>query len=242
MTLKSVIVFQHVSVEHPGIFRKFFLDDGIKLHTIELDQGESIPDLKSFDALWVMGGPMDVWEEDKYSWLAEEIKAIRKAIDELKMPFMGICLGHQLLAYAYGAKVGPSDKSEVGVMPVRKTKDGKHSSFFLDLPDIMDTLQWHSSEVKTVPEGFQVLAESDQCAIQSLSYGDKVFSVQYHQEITKTTVSDWSKISEYQISLKQSLGENAVEKLRKDVSVNINNFNDAAALLYKNWKSTVFNN
>ena len=95
MTLKSVIVFQHVSVEHPGIFRNFFLDDGIKLHTIELDQGESIPDLKSFDALWVMGGPMDVWEEDKYSWLAEEIKAIRKANDELKMPFMGICLGHQ---------------------------------------------------------------------------------------------------------------------------------------------------
>ena len=63
MTLKSVIVFQHVSVEHPGIFRKFFLGDGIKLHTIELDQGESIPDLKSFDARWVMGGPMDTWQE-----------------------------------------------------------------------------------------------------------------------------------------------------------------------------------
>jgi len=105
----------------------------------------------------------------------------------------------------------------------------------------MDTLQWHSSEVKTVPEGFQVLAESDQCAIQSLSYGDKVFSIQYHQEITETTVSDWSKISEYKISLEQSLGKNAVEKLRKDVLVNIDNFNHAAALLYKNWKSTVFN-
>ena len=242
MTLKSVVVFQHVSVEHPGIFRNFFKDDGIQLHTVELDLGQSIPDLKNFDALWVMGGPMDVWEDDKYSWLAEEIRAIRKAIDELKMPFMGICLGHQLLAYAYGAEVGPSDKSEVGVMPVRKTEHGDRSTFFRDLPDMMDTLQWHSAEVKTIPTGFQVLAESDLCAIQSLSYGDRVFSVQYHQEITETTVSDWSKISEYKISLEKSLGENAVEKLQKDVLVNIDNFNHAAELMYRNWKATAFDN
>ena len=70
MTLESIIVFQHVSVEHPGIFRNFFDDDGIQLHTVELDKGEKIPELKEFDALWVMGGPMDVWEEDK-AWRDE---------------------------------------------------------------------------------------------------------------------------------------------------------------------------
>jgi len=242
MTFKSVIVFQHVGVEHPGIFRNFFKDDEIQLNIIELDRGESIPDLKNFDALWVMGGPMDVWEEEKYPWLAEEIKAIRKAIDELKMPFMGICLGHQLLAYAYGAKVGISDNPEVGIMPVRKTQEGIQSSFFRDLPDTIETLQWHSSEVKTIPEGFQVLAQSDRCAIQALSYGNKVFSVQYHQEITETTVSDWSKISEYKISLEKSLGENAVKQLEKDVLDNIYNFNYAAKLLYRNWRSTIFDN
>jgi len=242
MTLQSILVFQHVNVEHPGIFRNFFNDDGIQLYIVELDKGESIPNLKDFDALWVMGGPMDVWEKNKYPWLVEEISAIRQAIDELKMPFMGVCLGHQLLAYAYGAKVGLADKSEVGVMPVRKTIDGKRSAFFCGLPDTMGTLQWHSAEVKTVPEGFQVLAESDRCAIQSLSYGNKVFSVQYHQEITETTVSDWSKISEYKISLEKSLGKNAVEKLEKDVLANIDKFNYAAKLLYRNWKSTAFEN
>ena len=72
MTLESIIVFQHVGVEHPGIFRNFFDDDGIQLHTVELDKGEKIPELKEFDALWVMGGPMDVWEEDKYPWLVKE--------------------------------------------------------------------------------------------------------------------------------------------------------------------------
>ena len=241
MTLESIIVFQHVSVEHPGIFRNFFDDDGIRLHTVELDKGEKIPELKEFDALWVMGGPMDVWEEDKYPWLVKEMALIRTAIDELNMPFMGICLGHQLLAHAFGAEVGLGKKSEVGVMPVRKTATGKKSPFFCDLPDTMDTLQWHSAEVKTIPEGFQVLAESDQCAIQSLSYGNKVFSAQYHQEITKTTVEEWNKIPEYKASLEKSLGKNAADKLEKDVLEHINEFNIAAKLLYRNWKSTVLN-
>ena len=240
MKPRSIIVFQHVGVEHPGIFRNFFSDDDVRLHTVELDQGENIPNLKDFDALWVMGGPMDVWEEQKYPWLLEEIKAIKEAISVLKMPFMGICLGHQLLAYAFGAKVSPSLQNEVGVMSVKKTLHGKQSPFFLGLPDIMDTLQWHNSEVKNVPEGFQVLVESDRCAIQSLSYGNKVFSVQYHQEITKATISDWSKVPEYKKSLEDSLGKDAVKKLEEDVLKKIDNFNYCAELLYKNWKSTVF--
>ena len=77
MKPRSIIVFQHVGVEHPGIFRNFFSDDDIRLHTVELDQGENIPNLRDFDALWVMGGPMDVWEEQKYPWLLEEIKEIK---------------------------------------------------------------------------------------------------------------------------------------------------------------------
>ena len=68
-------------------------------------------------------------EEQKYPWLLEEIKAIKEAISVLKMPFMGICLGHQLLAYAFGAKVSPSLENEVGVMSVKKTLHGKQSPF-----------------------------------------------------------------------------------------------------------------
>ena len=63
MKIKRVLVFQHLRIEHPGIFRNFFKEDGIKCHVVELDEGEKIPDLRSYDALWVMGGPMDVWQE-----------------------------------------------------------------------------------------------------------------------------------------------------------------------------------
>jgi len=68
------LVFQHIPVEHPGIFRDFMTKDGISWDTIELDEGDTIPDLDGYHALIVMGGPMDVWEEEKYPWLIDEKK------------------------------------------------------------------------------------------------------------------------------------------------------------------------
>ncbi|MGI9335456.1 MAG: type 1 glutamine amidotransferase, partial [Gammaproteobacteria bacterium] len=61
-----LLVFQHLDVEHPGIFREFLKQDAIEWRAVELDAGEPIPDLSDYDMLWVMGGPMDVWEEDEH--------------------------------------------------------------------------------------------------------------------------------------------------------------------------------
>ena len=102
-----ILVFQHIAIEHPGIFRDFFRDDGVRWTAVELDQGEAIPDLTDFDALWVMGGPMDAWQEDAHPWLVPEKAAIRRAVTELNMPFLGVCLGHQLLADAWAAGSAP---------------------------------------------------------------------------------------------------------------------------------------
>ena len=102
VTDPKVLVFQHIAIEHPGVFRDFLREDGIDWTAVELDEGEPIPDLGAYDALWVMGGPMDVWEDDTYPWLEPERAAIREAVIERKMPFFGFCLGHQLLAQALG--------------------------------------------------------------------------------------------------------------------------------------------
>ncbi len=222
-----------------GIFRDFFEEDGIQWQVCELDAGAAIPDLKQFDALWVMGGPMDVWQEDQYPWLIEEKQAIRRAVDELAMPYVGICLGHQLLAAAFDAEVGPG-QAEVGVLPVKRTGAGWQSLFYKGLPELMQTLQWHSAEVKSVPAGFDVLASSDYCQIQALSRGHQVFTMQYHQEILATTVDDWNAIPEYRQELESSLGADAVAELRSDVNARIQEFNASARVIYNNWKSVVF--
>jgi len=241
MKVNRILVFQHLRIEHPGIFREFFKEDGIESTIVELDEGDEIPALKGFDALWVMGGPMDVWDEAEYPWLIDEKAAIRKVVCELKIPFVGICLGHQLLADALGGEVGSGNHAEVGVMAIHKTDSGKQSPYLESLPDKMNCLQWHSAEVKSAPPGMEVLSYSEKCAIQSLSLGAQVFTMQYHQEIITSTVSDWSTIPAYKDALEKSLGENAVNKLEQDALDNIDDFNKTARKLYENWKLMVLN-
>ena len=80
VTTPRVLVFQHIAIEHPGVFRDFLAEDGIAWTAVELDEGEAIPDLEDFDVLWVMGGPMDVWQDDLHPWLEPERRAIREAV------------------------------------------------------------------------------------------------------------------------------------------------------------------
>ena len=79
----KLLVFQHIDCEHPGIFRQFFDETRIEWHAVKLDSGEQIPPLERFDALWVMGGPMDVWDTDSCPWLVPEKEAIRRWVQTL---------------------------------------------------------------------------------------------------------------------------------------------------------------
>ena len=157
------LVFQHIACEHPGTFREYFAADGIEWDAVELDEGETIPELEAYDALWVMGGPMDTWQEDANPWLKTEKAAIRRAVVDLEMPYMGLCLGHQLLAEALGGKVGPAAEPEIGIMPVHLTDTGKTSPFLNGFPETLWCLQWHSAEVLEAPEGADILVSTPAC-------------------------------------------------------------------------------
>ena len=165
MTRKTprLLVFQHLNVEHPGVFRDFMREDGIEWQAVELDRGEPIPDLSDYDGLWVMGGPMDVWEEEQYPWLKAEKSAIREAVVDRQMPFLGVCLGHQLLADALGGTVGPAAAPEVGIYEVEKTAAGEKSPFLLGLPGTMKCLQWHAAEVQQPPDWR--ICPGDECRV-----------------------------------------------------------------------------
>ena len=85
------LVLQHINIEHPGIFLKFMKEDNIKIDTVELDENEKIPNLDPYDAMIVMGGPMDTWQEETYPWLKPEKEAIHKFAAINKKPYLGSC-------------------------------------------------------------------------------------------------------------------------------------------------------
>jgi len=233
-----ILTLQHVRIEHPGIFRRFLDEDDHEWVPIHLDEGEKLPSLDGFDALWVMGGPMDVWQEAEHPWLVEEKAFIREAVQERGLPYLGLCLGHQLLAEALGGKVGPSEIPEIGVLDVLLNEEGQSSVLFDGLPERFPTLQWHSAEILQMPEGGRVFAGSPACAVQAMSWGPRAYSMQFHIEVEADTVDNWAEIPAYAQALEKALGSTGASTLRDDCAAQTAAFNEMAERVYINWLQT----
>ncbi len=238
-----VLVFQHISVEHPGIFRAFLTADGGSWDAVELDAGDAIPafdgpTFEKYDALWVMGGPMDVWQEREHPWLVTEKKAIRDWVAAGK-PYLGVCLGHQLLGDALGGRVGPGAAPEVGIMTVEMTEAGRADPLFAGLPATKRCLQWHGAAVLEPPPGAVVLAASPICPVQAMRIGRSAYGLQYHVEATADTVPEWGCVPEYESALEAVQGPGALQRFRDETERHLPALNAAARRLYDNFAGIV---
>ena len=229
----EVIVLQHIKIEDPGYIKDLMLLDNVNLTTIELDEGEKIPnDLNKFDAMFCMGGPMDTWMEDKYPWLIDEKKKIRNFVVELKKPYLGFCLGCQLLGEVVGGNVIKSKKPEIGMLDVSFLKEKNNDILFSSFPDKVKALQWHSYEVVN-------LEKNKDITLLASSTSTNAYGIQFHIEVKDTTVNDWGCVVEYKSALEEQLGDGALEKFDKEAKSNMSQMNKCSKILYSNFKTII---
>ena len=191
--MKRLLVFQHMSWEGPGQH----LIHSAKRLGIVLDIVEvwhmPIPDIRSYDGLLVLGGGPNVDQEEEYPFLKLEKEVIRQAI-EADMPYLGFCLGHQLLADALGASVGANFCRSIGFVHGQLTNDGRRHPVFQGIPKDIVLFKWHSQAVlPPVPEHINVLVTSPECRVEAISLEGKPYIMGLQFDSHAASIADAKK-------------------------------------------------
>ncbi len=181
-----LLSLEHVPFEDAANIAVWAKQRGHQIVSWPLYRETSRPVLADFDWLVIMGGPMNVDEEEHYPWLAWEKDLIRQAIAAGKI-VLGICLGAQLIAAALGAQVRANPVKEIGWFPVQLTPSGMASPVFAGFSREFVAFHWHG-DTFDLPPGAVHAAVSAACAHQALIYGDRVLGLQFHLESTAPSV------------------------------------------------------
>ena len=192
----KVLVIQHVEDESLGYIEDILPDFGIDFEIVRMFEGEDLPNMDEFDVLIVLGGPMNVYEEDRYPYLIRLNDAIFKFVYENK-PYLGFCLGAQLLAKALDAPVRKNRQREIGNFEVNLTEDGREDGLFSEFDVAFPVFQWHG-DTFNIAKGAIKLAESKLCSNQAFRFKNS-YGVQFHLEVTPKMLEEW--IEDYRCEL-----------------------------------------
>jgi GMP synthase-like glutamine amidotransferase len=179
----KLLVLQHDDYDDAGSIIEWALSHNHSLTTVVLTKGEELPVSLDFDILFIMGGTMNVYEEDRFPWLAKEKSFIKKVVDSGKT-VAGFCLGGQLLAVVLGGEVTRNRETEAGWRIVKFNKTAREHPVLSVFGENAVIFQWHSDTFSVLPENALLIASNDACSHQGFIYGNNVYAFQFHLELT----------------------------------------------------------
>jgi GMP synthase (glutamine-hydrolysing) len=198
-----VLVVQNALTDPIGRLGDWLREAGV---TLDVRDGESLPDLGEYDGLVVLGGGMAATDDERAPWLPAVRALLAQAVRD-ETPTLAICLGAQLLAVALGGRVGPNpDGPEFGAQLVAKRANSATDPLFRKLPITPDVIQWHYDAVLDLPPSAVLLASSPVCEAQAFRAGRVAWAIQFHIETTPELVRRWAAddataLAEYDVEL-----------------------------------------
>lgn len=228
--MKNAVVIRHVAFEDLGSLAISLHQKNYEVNYIDIAPG-SLNNFDPFapDLLIILGGPIGVYDELDYPFIADEIRILeqRLAVD---LPTIGICLGAQLMARALGARVYPGQEKEIGWSPIKLNGAGQHSALSYLAPDYM-VLHWHG-DTFDLPEGAVHLASSSKYENQAFAWGENSLALQFHPEVTAHNLEKWFIGHAHEISNTPDI---SINKLRKDTTNYVQNLEVQAAKFWQVW-------
>jgi GMP synthase (glutamine-hydrolysing) len=232
--MSKILVLQHHPGETLGVISEALQSAALVWQYVRGYAGQQVPsDLKGAEGLIVMGGPQGVYQQDKYPYLRDEIALIRSAISERK-PVLGICLGSQLIAAALDARVAPGPAREMGWYPVQLSPAARDDRLFGGLPDVFNACHWHG-DMFDLPAGATALASSAMTACQAFRYGDNVYAILFHVEITATMLRDWVRGSAAELARDRIDGDGILANAQPHLSA----MEPVAETIFGRWAAMV---
>lgn len=211
--MAKILVFQHVPYEPLGLLDPMLREHKHRVRYVNFGRPDTTdPDLNNYAALVVLGGPMNIGQEDEYPHLDKEKAYIRQAVEQ-GMPVLGICLGAQLMASALGAAVYPAKATEIGWRPLHQTPEGKADIVTRHFDDTEQIFQWHSYTFD-IPEGGVRLLQNDCCPNQAFRYGDNAYGFQFHLEVCSGVIERWLTVNHGELA-------DVADDIRRDNASNL---------------------
>jgi GMP synthase (glutamine-hydrolysing) len=230
--MKRVLALQHVWDDPAGYLGELLQAYRIAYDVIHVET-EPLPDATTYDAVLAFGGFQHAYDDDRYPYFVQEKQWLRKTIEQ-EIPFLGICLGGQLLAHALGGSVKQHSLTEIGFTEVHFTEAGKADPLYEGLPGYQEVFQWHEDTFE-IPADAVLLASNSATENQAFRYGRCVYGLQYHIEPTAEMLDTWIHHPEFNAEIINILGEEKYHALEREQVTRYPIFRRHSQILFQNF-------
>lgn len=229
---KCVLILQHI-VGNPAGRVGVMLDEyEISYHLIHVGR-DHLPDPTRYHAIVVLGGSQHVYDKQRYPYTVHEEAYLHQAIEQ-GVPYLGICLGGQLLAHAFHAQVKQLPKAYIGFLQIHFTESGKADPLYRDLPGHQQAFQWHE-DCFMLPTGAVSLAHQTNGFNQAFRYGQHAYGLQYHVELTEHMLDTWLHDPSLKKEFIETYGSETYRKVEQEAVELFPRYAQHSSIMLKNF-------